>query len=709
LRASAENVPGALDFALAWIFLNKEPPGDLMTPTEDLTTPLLKFIAEAKNKNGQATDCVLALQTLEGFPGHIVEILKKLDQIFALSLEGIRWKDTNRWIESWTSPYGKRIEHLSRTVGDTRDLLGGGVEQLVAGWNGRLRSLIEIETWGKKLQDRSVLCAFSSAVDATYNLEPGTSLEALLRHAANFITTTSPKDPLDAGPKAQTSPKVLLNASYQAYKDQRKDASAVNTVVEALAEIMWAYEHPEASLKPNLKGQAQEWIRALYLDFRGQQIREPIGGGASLNIADALAGLSVPTDVYWLYHPEMLAGTQLRCAGRGNSRLKRAEFVGRQWTWTQFEFDVPHPPDPVRMSVILSFSPNSPPIRIVDDAKALTDLIVPKGSGRLIFQFPDYMSPDYFSDRAAPARTLPKSNCFGRLEEEEAKEPVPVEAPEYAMKQIERIERKPHQLEKRYHRVILSGFQRDEASKDVLQRQCKGLRVHHEISATFDSSEAVAKYCEILSAVLTGAAARSAGINEEELAAFTSWHSSPIFSAAQAEVKDALLQRLFRAIRVREYFHLAWLYVHGNDIDIAVVDPATLPEDENKAAEYLKDLRDAMLIAKVTVFAALHVRSGVTTVEDRFGPSCSAKGLLALAQFAEEFALQFAPPDKDENVRKKNIRDLQMKIVMDGIVVHLPDAPVIVTVPVYWPDPAEGCSLTGGGDICSGVTAVFAP
>jgi hypothetical protein len=98
-------------------------------------------------------------------------------------------------------------------------------------------------------------------------------------------------------------------------------------------------------------------------------------------------------------------------------------------------------------------------------------------------------------------------------------------------------------------------------------------------------------------------------------------HGSPrtFFSAAPAEGKDSLLQRLFRAIRVRDRFQLAWLYVHGNDIDIAVVDGAPLRTETGKRREHLERLRDAMLLAKVTVFAALHVRSRIDKVEDRFG------------------------------------------------------------------------------------------
>ena len=235
------------------------------------------------------------------------------------------------------------------------------------------------------------------------------------------------------------------------------------------------------------------------------------------------------------------------------------------------------------------------------------------------------------------------------------------------------------------------------------------MRVHHEISATFDQPERVTDYCEILEAVLENASVRSAGINEEELAAFTSWQSTDIFSAAPAEGKDSLLQRLFRAIRVRDRFQLAWLYVHGNDIDIAVVDGASLARDAGERRAYLEQLRDAMLIAKITVFAALHVRSKITKVEDRFGPSCSPKGLLALSQFAEAFATQYAPAGEGRDKREQAIKEIRKRILREGMVDGVAGAPTIVTVPVYWPDPADGCSLTCGGDICSGVTAAFAP
>ena len=636
----------------------------------------------ANSLRGEEERCVNVLEALRSFPPHIAAMLEKLDEIFALSLEGTRWKDTNRWIESWASPYGERVKRLSKIVGETWDQLGS-INVLMSEWNGRLRSLADPATWRGRLPGR-VLCAFSSAVDATYVLDSEASLQRLLEHAAKFSR---------AGRQDLHGTEDLLNESFQAYGDKREEASWVATVPGAVAEIMYAYKHPEGSLKPTLREDAREWIRKLCLDFgKSEAGISTSGGGASLNIADALGGIGVPTDVYWPYHPELLARQRLHCTGADDSGLQRAEFDTR-WKWRRKRFSNPAVDHPVRLSVILSFSPESPPI----GSQILPDAVEPKGSGRLIFQFPDYMSAEYFSTPEGAPEKWPKRNCFCRVEKR-GKEVRLFSARNTGMKEVKK---------QAYHRVILSGFQRDEASARDLGRQCGGLRVHHEISATFDRPEVVKSYCEILNTVLSRAAARSAGINEEELAAFTSWQSTDIFSAAQAEVKDSLLQRLFRAIRVREYFKLDWLYVHGNDIDIAVVNRDILPRD--KGRQFLEQIRDAMLIAKVTVFAALHVRSGIETPEERFGPSCSPKGFLALFQFAAAFARQYAPADKRTDVQKQNIKDLQSQILMHGIVDSRPDAPIIVTVPVYWPDPAEGCAMTGAGDICSGVTAALAP
>jgi hypothetical protein len=73
-----------------------------------------------------------------------------------------------------------------------------------------------------------------------------------------------------------------------------------------------------------------------------------------------------------------------------------------------------------------------------------------------------------------------------------------------------------------------------------------------------------------------------------------------------------------------------------------------------------------------------------------------------LYQFARDFARQYG---RSNEGRER----LQRQILLEGYVCGNGEIPSVVTVPVYWPDPHEDCSMTGAGDITSGVTAAMAP
>jgi len=52
---------------------------------------------------------------------------------------------------------------------------------------------------------------------------------------------------------------------------------------------------------------------------------------------------------------------------------------------------------------------------------------------------------------------------------------------------------------------------------------------------------------------------------------------------------------------------------------------------------------------------------------------------------------------------------LHRQILVEGYVDDLSGVPGLVVVPVYWPEPKQGFSATGAGDITSGVVAALAP
>lgn len=332
----------------------------------------------------------------------------------------------------------------------------------------------------------------------------------------------------------------------------------------------------------------------------------------------------------------------------------------------------------------MSLGPQSPPIKLPD----LAEPIRPAGTGRVIFQFAGYRSADFFSSLTANPGSWQAPNLFCRWKWNSKSDLEAVgDADSTAMRGVK---------DANYHRVILGGIQRLEGTLlKKLSRQGNGLRIHHEISATFDSQGAVTEYCGVLRAVFNKAKARTAGINAEELQSFTAWHGTDVFVAVSPQGGESLLQRFLRAARVRKVFDLDWLYVHGNELDIAVVKPSAKNET-------YPGLRRAMLLAKVAVFAALNVRSRASAVPVGFEPCCSPKGFLALYRFAHNFARQFAPSDAER-------RRLQRQLLVEGYVDNLPGLPGVVVVPVYWPEPPPGFSATGAGDITSGIVAALAP
>jgi hypothetical protein len=137
--------------------------------------------------------------------------------------------------------------------------------------------------------------------------------------------------------------------------------------------------------------------------------------------------------------------------------------------------------------------------------------------GRVIFQFKGIRSSEFFEHPAGAPGVWSGPTSFCRWRSGAGKQTVET-ADGDAMKQVRGA---------RYKRVILSAFQR--ASSDViadLGRQCGGMRLHHEISAAFETPDEVHEYCEALDLVFATATERTAGVNVEELGAFTSWQAT---------------------------------------------------------------------------------------------------------------------------------------------------------------------------------------
>jgi len=648
-----------------------------MDKSVPVNTPLWKFIRKVAGISffEQENRCIGVLDKVQGLPAISSVGLAKAAEAFRGELNRLNWGDVARWIEAEVPSYQKGIEQLADAAAQAHELAGSHAG-MVTQWNDALRQQLILQQWAQTTAGRKILCAFSSAVDATYDLKNQPALDLLLNHAARF--TGQSRD-------------QLLSDAYRNYRSNPVDRNEVATVEDVMAELMFSCEHPTASLKPVLKknSQAEEWMRKFYIDHPSRL--RPGGGGGSFNIADALAGLGFTAHVFWPYHSQQLAEVPLSCLGSHQvNDLQRCWFDPRMnWKGSPFQEagnikDSTGCPHPVRLSIPVSFSPQSPSVKV----PGVTQPIRPAGTGRVIFQFAGYRSADFFTSiKASPGSwQAPTLFCRWRWHSKTQSEKV-THAEAVAMKGVKDVN---------YHRLILSGCQRLEGDRlKELSRQCGGLRVHHEISATFDQREAVTKYCEFLRAVFSKAKARTAGINAEELQSFTSWHGTEVFAAVPPQWGESLLQRFLRAAWTREVFDLDWIYVHGNELDLAVVKPGA------KKETYL-GLRRAMLLAKVAVFAALNVRSDLSKVTSGFEPCCSPKGFLALYRFAHDLARQFAASEAEQ-------RRLHRQILVEGYVDDLSGVPGLVVVPVYWPEPKQGFSATGAGDITSGVVAALAP
>jgi hypothetical protein len=648
---------------------------------KDSKRPLAEFIdtIAAISSRDEETRCGGVLDKVIGFPEVSGQLLERLHDEFLEELEKFGWADVGRWIDSWTLSYRAGLEGLATAARNAHKRFGSHY-RIMTTWNSKLRVSLKAIPWDD-FNTRKILCAFSSAVDASRAIGPPPSLTGFVADAAGIAA------------------EQLLNEAYGLYTaDLNADRKSVKHKTELFAELMFGYRNPGQSLKPELTvgEDAERWLREYYIKRQqNESTRLPhTAGGASLNMADALAGMGFPAHGFWPYHPEQLAGARLACCGSPDA-VRRCWFDGN-WQWRDTacsaagggDDDTGHA-HPVRLSLVTPFAPHSEPFVVPHHGAT----VKPASHGRVIFQFKDHRAADYFQDaNAAPGR-WPGRALFSRwqwngIDTGEGDSAVFEDADQNAMQ---------HVREAAYHRVILSGIQwlEDQPLIDKLGQQCRGLPIHHEISGRFDTRKAVEDYLRVLRGVYPHASEKTAGMNDGELKSFTSWYGTETFVAPLPARGDTLLQRLFRAMRVREVLDLDWLYVHGNEIDLTVVRP---DHDE----QFAKELQTAMLLAKVCVVSALHVRSDILTVPARFEPSFPPKALLAMYQFARDMADAFGRTPGETQT-------LYERALLGGCVCGHPGLPGVVAIPVYWPDPEDGCSMTAAGDIASGVTAAIAP
>ena len=668
-------------------------------PRADMSqeTPLRKRIRKihAIEVKDQEEACIVVINKIDG--GSLFDIVNDHERKFRRALRKLRSKEAANWLEHVLPSRQKGTEVVSPVAQRVRSLLGGH-DFVVKGWNNQLRDQIALEKWTDTIAGRQILCAFSCAVDKVYELNDVASRDRLLEHAAAFVKRTKQKE--------KYTPAELLRDAHQVPVEKRRDD--IEEVEQAIASLMHAYRNPGENLKPNLKkgSEAEKWM----LDFlRVNELSiEVRGGGGSFNTGEALAALGFQTHVFWPFHHSLLAGVDLPCTGAEHKNYLQRCWFDDNWEWKSSPFGVPGGEEdgtgsihPYRVSVPISFTKSSPKMRVAGKE------LGPRGEGRVIFQIKGFHSDSFFRNDPL-AQSGPSDDewhawsVLSRWRGQSKRRGVDLlEAGRWkAMQHVNLV---------KYHRLMLGNFyfpsdneQQKAELLDILSRQCEGLAVHHEISRSFQNPHAVDNYCFELSRVFQYTGSRTLGMNPGELVSFTSWFGTRVFVAPASPWGESFLQRLVRADQIRKEFHLDWAYVHGDDLDMAAVSPDARPE-------VYQGLVNAMLFAKIAVYAALTLRASTSTksaeVTSYFEPTCSPKGILPLYWFARDFAEQFAAGDE------RTQADMERQILQHGYYIgdRNKKMPGVAAVPVYWPESETAPNVTGAGDITSGIVAALAP
>jgi hypothetical protein len=162
-----------------------------------------------------------------------------------------------------------------------------------------------------------------------------------------------------------------------------------------------------------------------------------------------------------------------------------------------------------------------------------------------------------------------------------------------------------------------------------------------------------------------------------------------------------MLDRFLRARHILRTLDVDWVYVHGNELDMAVWRAG------KSAGRLGKRLRDAMLFAKAAVVAGM-IRRVVPSplmpmIQSHLeGSALAGHGFYALAQFADEFVRWMAP------ILSQQEREELLRTIREDGFVDCGDGVGVSVAPVYWPtDVAPFLSATGAGDFTSAVVAAY--
>lgn len=189
---------------------------------------------------------------------------------------------------------------------------------------------------------------------------------------------------------------------------------------------------------------------------------------------------------------------------------------------------------------------------------------------------------------------------------------------------------------------------------------------------------------------------RSVGLNDEELSDIAGLSDFPLDERSVPTGASSIYYRYLQAKALAEVLHLDRLYVHGNKVDLILRKNATpgIMRQEIEADLFVKGL--VVLAILKRSFKADWVMKARELEETEL--TLAKKGFRALLRFALDLY-------KEEH---RGIEELEAFTRNGYYCDRSPGAYSLAIVPVMWPRLPENIISTGAGDICSGITVVYA-
>ena len=509
-----------------------------------------------------------------------------------------------------------------------------------------------------------------------------------------------------------------LNRLIQAWGTQVQRPQAIKspgTLGEALACLLYAAQHPDAENKFYIRnpGLLKDILAGAGPNGANLPSVRSLGGAAG-NSAYVLSNLGIEVDVCCLYHSDVLEWDQLgdgnawyldfnanppsqRPVQQAQADLPAKETVGFQfipsppWTWQagQNTIQVRQP----SRALFVGSDPSSP------QNKRWNQVVVRYNGQRAQYP-PPTASPGWRNRNIWPYPPL-----FCRLDTRGQTLEIHPTDPR-VLSQRAQNQGYAVAILKEAGRQKEPDLMMEARNEQLAALQKAGIPIHVELSA--GSNLGLLK--ESLSS-----GRWSVSLNQDDLIKLTGRNrklatdqhgtqAADPFLFASRRAREGLFKRFLRAKYLLRILNARWIYVHGNELDIAVWQPV----EEQQLGERL---RDAMLLAKTAVVAAMIMHNTppglIPLVMDHLrGSTLAPKGFCALFEFVMEFVPWITVRYSLSPAASQQVRQDFLSLSGNCGWFETSDFGVAVT-PVFWPDVSKFLNATGAGDYSSAVVAAY--